>query len=259
MQTFATEIYNYKSLIFALTKRHLAQRYRGSLLGFLWSFINPLCLMLVYALVFKYYIRFSAVDHYAIFLFTGLLPWLWFVSSLTEGVGSIVASGHLVTKAMFPAHVLPLVAVLTNLVNFILSLPLLFVFMAFYGVDFYPTLFALPALIALQAVFTYGLGLALASLNVYYRDVQHILGNVLNFLFFLCPILYPVDVVPERLRFTLDFNPLAVFTTGYHKIILDGALPSLLSWAFLLFSSLCALVLGIAIYNKNHETFAELL
>jgi len=127
------ELYRYRSLVWALVVRHLATRYRGSVLGFMWSFLNPLCLMLIYSLVFKYYIRFSGVENYTIFLFCGLLPWLWFSSSLSESTSSIVSSGHLITKSMFPAHILPTVSVITNLINFILSLPLLFIFEAHFN------------------------------------------------------------------------------------------------------------------------------
>ncbi|RMG39453.1 MAG: ABC transporter permease, partial [Candidatus Dadabacteria bacterium] len=191
------ELYKYRTLIYALVSRHLSMRYRGSLLGFLWSFLNPLLLMLVYSLVFKYYIRFDQVDNYSIFMFCGLLPWIWLSSGLVEGTNAIVSSGHLITKSMFPAQILPVVAVLTSLVHFLLSLPLLLIFMFVFGVSIKWTLLLLPLVIALQTFLLIGSSLLLGSLNVYYRDIQHILNNLLTFLFFLCPIIYPASVVPE--------------------------------------------------------------
>lgn len=252
-------MYKYRALIWALVVRHLAIRYRGSALGFLWSLLNPLFLMLVYMLVFKYYIRFDHVENYTIFLFCGLLPWLWFSTALLEGTSSIVSSGHLITKSMFPPQILPAVAALTNMINFLLSLPLLFVFMIFYGLEFHLSLLALPIVILVQLVFIFGLSLIFSALNVYFRDVQHLLGNALTFLFFLCPILYPATTVPEAFRFTLDLNPLAVMTIFYQELILDGVLPSLSVSAYLLGIVGITLIVGNMVFESNRENFAELL
>jgi len=253
------ELWKYRALIWALAVRHIAMRYRGSLLGFFWSFLNPLCLMLVYTLVFKYYIRFDQVNNYTIFLFCGLLPWLWLSSGLIEGTSAIVSGGHLITKSMFPAHILPAVATITTMVNFLLSLPLLVFFMLLLGADFHWTLLLLPVPIAVQFVMQYGLTLFLGALNVHFRDVQHILGNLLTFVFFLCPIIYPAKVVPERFRFTLDLNPLAQLTQIYHALIMDGSLPALYPALYVAAFTLLCLAVGNLVYNHYRESFAELL
>lgn len=259
MTSYLKEMYTYRSLIYALVERHLASRYRGSFLGFLWSFLNPLCLMLVYTLVFRYYIRFDHVENYAVFLFCGLLPWIWFSSALAEGTTSIVSSGHLVTKSMFPAHLLPTVTVITAMIHFLLSLPLLFLFMYFSSMPFYPTLFLLPAIVFAQFFLLYGLALLLSALNVYFRDVQHIVGNLLTFLFFLCPILYPKSSVPEKFQFSLEYNPLAQLTVFYHNLILDGAIPSFWPVVYYLLCSFVVVALGMKIFSLYRESFAELL
>ncbi len=232
-------------------------RYRGSVLGFMWSFLNPLFLMLVYTLVFKYYIRFNDVQNYTIFVFCGLLPWIWFTSSLSEGTAAIVSSGHLITKSMFPAHLLPTVAVVTNMIHFVLSLPLLFVFMLFMKTEFHLTLLLLPFVILLQLFLMLGASLALASLNVFYRDVQHLLGNFLTFLFFLCPILYPLSNVPERFRFTMEWNPVAQITIFYHQIIIEGVFPEWHAVLLVFATVLGVFFVGNLIYNRNRESFAE--
>ena len=253
------EVYRYRALLVALTQRHLATRYRGSLLGFLWSILNPLCLMLVYVLVFSYYMRSNAVEHYPIFLFCGLLPWVWTSSALSECASSIVSSGHLITKSLFPAQVLPCVSVATSLVNFLLSLPLLFIFMLVAGVPSPGTAVLLPALLLVHALFLLGLGLILSALNVLYRDVQHLLGNLLSFLFFLSPIVYPASVVPPRLAFTLTINPFALFTEAYHAILFRGEVPSLMTWGLLSAWGILSLLIGNAVFSRYRETFAELL
>ncbi len=249
----------YRVLLFSLVGRHLKSRYRGSVLGFLWTLLNPLGLMLVYTLVFKFYIRFSEVPNYTIFLFCGLLPWLWLSTSLAEGASSIVSGGALITKAMFPAELLPAVAVVTNLINFLLSLPLLFIFMLIGGVEFHLTILFLPILIIVQLFFLLGLSLLLSAVNVKYRDVQHLLGNLLTFLFFLTPVIYPSSVVPDKFRFTMDYNPFALFTIFYHNLILDGVIPPLSLLLYATCFSVIAMMLGLRIFNRYRESFAEAL
>lgn len=253
------ELYKYRALLIALVRRHLAMRYRGSLLGFLWSFLNPLLLMVVYTVVFRYYVRFDQVQNYPVFVFCGLLPWIWMTSSLSEGTSSIVASGHLITKSMFPAHLLPAVAVITTTIHFLLSLPLLIIFMLVAGVQIHATIFLLPVVVLLQAFLAHGIVLALSALNVHYRDVQHLLANLLTFLFFLCPVLYPISSVPEKFRFTIDWNPFAILTVFYHQIILEGVLPSLSSLGWVILWTTLSLLIGSWIYNYYRESFAEVL
>src|SRR5262249_6785169 len=153
------DLYRHRALIGTLVLRELRARYRGSFLGFLWSFLNPLLLMLVYALVFSIYLR-VPMDGYAVFLFSGLLPWLWFSSSLGHAAGVIVGSGALVKRVLFPAEILPLVSVLSNLINMLLSLPLLFAFLLAFGIRPHAVLLFLPLLVLLQLLLTTGLALA---------------------------------------------------------------------------------------------------
>lgn len=254
-----SEIWRYRSLIWALVCRHLSARYRGSILGFVWSFLNPLCLIAVYALVFKYYIRFNDVQNYTLFLFAGLLPWIWFSSGLLEATGAISGGGHLVTKAMFPPHVLPIVSVLTNLMNFLFALPLLVAFMLISGIMPTISFLILPLVILTELIFLTGLGLAFSALNVHFRDIQHILGNFITFWFFLCPIIYPPENVPERFRFTLFLNPIAVFTDMYHKVIVKGVLPEPRMLFFALSVALLTFVGGNIIFNRYREDFAEMV
>jgi ABC-type polysaccharide/polyol phosphate export permease len=199
------------------------------------------------------------MEHYSVFLFCGLLPWLWIVSSLQESASSITSSGHLITKSMFPAHILPFVTVATNMINFLLSLPLLFVISLVLGRGYSFNLLYLPLLIFIQFILSYGVALVLSSLNVLFRDVQHIVGNVLTFLFFLCPILYPVSQVPDRYQFTLNLNPFSSLIMSYQRILYEDVAPrgfDLLYaglWAFTLY------LVGTIIFARYRENFAELL
>lgn len=254
-----SEIYRYRSLILALVQRHLNARYRGSILGFIWSFLNPLCIIAVYSLVFKYYIRFQSVDNYSLFLFAGLLPWIWFSTGILEATSAISGGGSLITKAMFPPQILPIVSVLTNLVNFIFAVPLLLGFMFIVGVMPTISLLALPLVVLIELIFLLGLSLALAALNVHYRDVQHILANILTLWFFLCPIIYPITSVPEKFRFTLTLNPVAAFTGMYQDIFLNGRFPDVTLLLLTAGVALVTFVCGNYVFNRYRDDFAELV
>lgn len=253
------ELWRFRALVWALVCRHLNARYRGSFFGFLWSFLNPLCLIAVYSLVFRYYVRFENVEHYTLFLFCGLLPWIWFSSGLIEATSSISSGGNLITKAMFPPHILPAVSVLTHLAHFLLALPLLFGFMFWSGI--FPTgnFLLLPLVIGLELVFLLGLGLAFSALNTHYRDIQHIVANFITLWFFLCPIIYPTSNVPKQLQFTLFLNPVAIFTEMYQDILMENQTPRLALFVFVLCISLVTFVVGNLVFNRYREEFAELI
>jgi ABC-type polysaccharide/polyol phosphate export permease len=260
------ELYRFRVLIGTLVLRELRARYRGSLLGFLWSFLNPLCLMIVYVLVFAVYLR-VPMENYAVFLFTGLLPWLWFSQSLGHAAGVIVGSGGLVKRILFPAEILPLVSVLSNLANLLLSLPLLLGFLAVSGIYPGPWLAVLPLILAIQLLLTVGLALPLAALNVHLRDVEQILTNGLVLLFFLSPILYPVTTVPETLRLgeTLTIplrplyflNPVAGLVQGYQRVIFSGEEPHWIHLGMVTVMALAALWAGYWVFDRLRDSLAE--
>jgi ABC-type polysaccharide/polyol phosphate export permease len=250
------ELYRFRALIATLVLRDLRARYRGSFFGFLWSFLNPLLLMLVYALVFSVYLR-VPMENYAVFLFTGLLPWLWFSASLGHAAAVIVGSGGLVKRIMFPAEILPLVAVLSNLVNLLLSLPLLFVFLWIAGIRPGPMLVFLPLLLLLQLLLTVGLALPLAALNVHLRDVEQILANGLVLLFFLTPILYPVATVPGALRPFFFLNPVAGLVQSYQNIIFFGREPHWIHLGGVALAAPLALWAGYWVFDRLRDGLAE--
>jgi ABC-type polysaccharide/polyol phosphate export permease len=257
--TMAADLVRHRSLVLALLERELKARYRGSILGFVWTFLNPLLLMAVYALVFRFYMR-IAVANYALFLLAGLLPWTWFSSSLADGTNAIVGGSSLVTKSLFPTEILPVVVVLSNMVNFALSIPLLALAGWAYGVSFSPLawLWLVPVMV-LQCVFTLGLVLSLAALNVHYRDVQHVVANLLLLWFFLTPIVYPASQVPERLHLLLWANPVALFTEIYRDIFVTPAWPNLEAFGVLTIYALVSILVGAKIFDGYRDTFPELV
>ncbi len=252
------DCYAHRVLIQSLVARQLRARYRGSVLGFIWTFLNPLLLMLVYSLVFKVYMRFEMED-YGAFMFSGLLPWLWFSTSLTEGANSIVSSGGLITKAMFPPEVLPVVAVLSNCANFVLSLPMLFLVFLFVGVPIGPALVALPAVMAVQILLTLGAVFLLSALNVQYRDVQHLLANFLTFWFFLCPILYPLAKVPPNLQVVSLGNLMGSLVVAYQDVLFYNRFPAWDRLALVAAVAVGVLLVGDSVFRRHRESFAEWL
>jgi lipopolysaccharide transport system permease protein len=219
------ELLAHREVLGALVWRDLKARYRGSVLGFLWTLLNPLLLLTIYSLVFSVYIRVD-VPHYPIFAFAGLLPWSWFSSALLGGSTSIVEGGNLIKRVAFPPQVLPAVVVTSTMVNFLLALPLLFAFVLASGLRPGLALLALPLLAVIQYALTLALALALAMVTVRFRDLQHMIANLLTLWFFLTPVLYPVSFVPEAYRPLVALNPMAAVVVGYQDVLYHGRWPA---------------------------------
>lgn len=259
------ELYQYRALLWSLTQRELKARYRGSVLGFLWTFLNPMLLMGVYALVFSFYMR-NPMQHYTYFLFVGLLPWLWFSSSIGGGASAISDRRDLLTKVRFPAQVLPATVVLTNLINYLLSLPLMVGMGAVFGQWPTWTVVAFPFILFVQLVFTLALLYLVSALNVGFRDLQHIVSNVLTLSFFVTPILYSSNDVaakaaeyPLIANLMLYGNPMAIIVRAYQSIFYDHALPEFLPLCGVLGASVVLLWISSFVFETRREEFAELV
>lgn len=250
------ELYRYRGLIWNLVVRELKARYRGSMLGFMWSFLNPLLLMSVYSLVFSIYLRFG-MENYVVFVLSGLLPWLWFSSSLLEASSSILAGGNLIKKVLFPAEVLPLVVVLSNFINFLLSIPILMLFVIGFKRPIGLALLTLPIVMVIQMFFTVGLAFMFSALCVHYRDVQHVLANFLTLWFFLTPVVYPLSNIPKRYQFIVNFNPVAPLVLAYQDIFYDGRLPNFLQLSGIAAMAVVIYLIGSTVFERYRGMFAE--
>lgn len=250
------ELLAYRVLIQSLVVRDLKARYRGSVLGFLWTFLNPMLLMGTYTLIFSLYMRVE-MENYAAFVLVGLLPWLWFSSSISMGATSLVEGGGLLKKVFFPPQILPAVTVLASFANFLLSLPLLFGFLFLFRVHVGWAVVALLPLLAVQLVLTYGLTLIVSALTVRYRDVTQLLGNVLTLWFFLSPVIYPPSLVPPKFAVLLTLNPMATLLVGYQKVLLYNSWPLWSHVGVMGFVALGVLALGSLVFDHFRWTFAE--
>ncbi|MEO8275107.1 MAG: ABC transporter permease [Thermoanaerobaculia bacterium] len=262
----ATRIYRHRGLLAALTLRELKARYRGSILGFLWSLVQPLLLLAVYTFVFSIVFkpRSSGADPYALFLVCGLFPWIWLSTALVEGTTSLVASAGLIRRAVFPAELLPLVPVLTNLVHLLLALPILAAGLILGRLEGFPVggigALALPLIVLLELPLAAGLALALASLHAHFKDVKDLLTSALTLLFFLTPVLFPLSAVGiPALRRLVQLNPATPFTLAYQEALFAGRFPPLALWAEMLAVAVVAWLLGCWIFDRLRETLVEAL
>ena len=273
MLTRLNELLRYRELIENLVMRDLKVRYKGSVLGFLWSLLNPLLLMVVFTVVFTLLAPNAAIPKFPAFLLCALLPWNFFSSSMVGAVNSIVGNGHLIKKVYFPREILPISAVMSSFANFVLALPVLFLFLALFRIPFTVWLVYLPVIMAVQVVFVIGVALLLATLNVYYRDTAVILEVLLQAWFFLTPIFYPAEIVPEWRtilgialpvrRLTYILNPMASIVASYRSVLYgftNGAPPAPPAWDFFsrtVVTAIACLLIGYAVFIRHSRRFGE--
>jgi len=252
----------YRGLVSSLVARELKARYRGSVLGFVWSFINPLLLLLIYSFVFTTILKNTTVgiQPYALFMFCGILPWTWFASSLTEAAGSLISGGNLIKKVLFPAEVLPIVSVLTNMVHFFLGLPILVLFLVIYRLPPDPwDLIWFPIAVVIQLVFTIAVALFVSALAVHFRDVRDILANVLTLWFFATPIIYPMSLeAVQQYKWLFDLNPFTHLAVSYQEILFYKGPIGHWRWLLALGGVSVILFLGAYwLFDRLRDSFAE--
>ncbi len=255
-------LFRYRGLISSLVARELKARYRGSVLGFVWSFVNPLLLLLIYSFVFTTIMpnETQGVQPYAVFMFCGILPWTWFATSLSDAAGSLIAGGNLIKKVLFPAEVLPLVSVLANMVHFFLGLPILIVFLLVSGHIPHASVFLwFPLTVAVQLIFASALALMLAALTVHFRDIRDILANVLMLWFFATPIIYPwFQPNVQRFRWLFDVNPFTHLAVSYQEILFFNGPFGHLRWLLALGAASVVLFLACyGLFDRLRDSFAE--
>jgi len=256
------QLLRYRALISALVARELKARYRGSVLGFLWSFVNPLLLLLIYNFVFTKVMpgaRGEGLEPYALFLFRGLLPWTWFSSSLLDSASVLIAGGNLIRKVMFPAEVLPIVTVFAGLVHYCLGLVVLAAFFVYYGHPLISLdLLWLPVIVLVQLLLTLGLSLLIAALTVHFRDLRDLLANLMTLWFFGTPIIYPLSRAPESARWLLNLNPFTHLAVSYQDVLFRP--DPFTGWRRLLAVGAVSIVVCLAgyfVFDRLRDTLAE--
>lgn len=260
------EVYRYRELIKNLVIRDLKVRYKNSVLGILWSLLNPLLMTIVFTVVFTLLLR-NDTPNYPVFFMVAYLPWSFLSESIMGGTFSIVGNAHLIKKVYFPREVLPLSYVLSGLVNFLLALVVLFGLILVYRVDLTGSVLLLPVVIVAQVLFTLGMVFFLSTANVFYRDTQHIMQVVIQAWFFLTPIFYPIEIIPESATilgmsvnlqmWVRRLNPMASLIAAYRDILLRGAVPGFDFLFRTIITCLVVFVIGYLIFCHYSKAFGE--
>jgi ABC-type polysaccharide/polyol phosphate export permease len=252
------QLIRYREAIRMLVARDLTVRYSNSVLGVLWSLLNPLLMMLVFTLVFTFLMP-SQIEKYPVYILAGLLPWTFLTGSIASATASIVHNGPLISRVYFPRDILPIAAILAHLVNFLLALALLFTIMFVYGVSLEASLAFLPVLILIQCLFSLGVGLFLAALNVHFRDTQATVEVLTLAWFFATPIIYPIDLIRNaELRWVVQvLNPMASLIVHYRAILYAGRWPDFSIVLITTVEAVLVLALGYWFFHKASPSFVE--
>lgn len=263
------ELYDYRQMIFSLVKKDLRGRYKGSALGFLWTFLNPLLQLVVYSIVFSTIFR-NNIEKFYLYLFIGLLPWMFFSSSLTVGSVSVISSKDMVKKIYFPREVLPIAYVTSSFVNMLLCFLVVFIVMIIGGIDpnstfHWTALLYLPIVMIVEYVLALGFAMLASALTVYFRDLEHILGIITMAWMYATPILYDVRMIQNilvekgmgNLMHLYMLNPMTPIIVAYHQILYYGQAPDLSTLLSAVVLGLFFLILGYLVFRKLQRGFAE--
>jgi ABC-type polysaccharide/polyol phosphate export permease len=263
--TSLSEYRSSRELFYNLTLRELRSKYKRSFLGWAWSMINPLANVIVYTLVFKYFLKVrtpvghpSGLTFYSLYLLCALLPWTFFVSSVTGSVNTLVGSGPLIKKTYFPRQLLPASNVAAALVSHFIEMGLLLIILVAFGnwraLVFTPVTLLI---IAVMAMFSLGMALGLSALNVYFRDIEHFLGLLFLVWMYLTPIIYPITVIPHKYQQILKLNPMTDMSLCFRSVLYDGTWPSWLQLGYFAAWAVGFLVVGFWVFNRLESRLAE--
>jgi lipopolysaccharide transport system permease protein len=243
-------------LLQSLIARDIKLRYRGSMLGVLWTLLNPLAELLVLLFVFGTVVRVD-IPNFGAYLFMGLVVYGWFSASVSFATTAVVGNRELVRRPGMPIVLLPIVSVASNFVHFLLSLPILGALLIFSGVHLTSALFALPVVIAIQFVLILASSYPVAVAHVWFRDTQHLLRIALQLLFYLTPIFYELESVPPRVRWIYQINPMAHLVAVYRSVLLRGEWPSPGSLVYLTVTSSALLAIGLFTFHRASRRFVD--
>lgn len=245
-------------LLYVMTGKDLKVRYKSSILGYLWSVANPLLFAMIYYFIFRMIMRVQIPD-YTLFIITGLFPWQWFAGSITASLFSFISNAQIIKKTVFPRSVIPLSNVMMEGVHFLCTIPVIFVFMLVYhrlpGLIW---LWGIPLIAIGQIILLFGLALLFSTLNLFFRDLERFVTLGVMLLFYCTPILYASDMIPEKYKWLVSYNPLAGMINSWRDLLMNNHINYTLIYE-LYFSSAIILVLGIIVFNKLKFRFAEIL
>lgn len=248
----------YRELLWNLAHREISQRYKQSVVGYAWVIINPLAQLLVMNFVFSTILKVNSLGvPFIIFLSVALLPWNLFTQSLSSSTGALVGNSNLITKIYFPREILVYATIIAKVVDYFYSCIVLIIFFIIFKTPMSIYMLWIPVILLIQLIFTMGLSLILAALNLFYRDIQYLLILILMMWMYLTPIMYPVEMLPAQYRFIFTFNPMAVIINAYRQVMLSGAGPNLNSLGLAFIMSIIVFLFGFLLFKKLEGDFAD--
>ena len=252
------ELYKYRELLKTNVKKEIRGKYKNSFLGVLWSFLNPLLQIAVYAIVFPLILR-NTQENYVIFLCCGLIPWTFFSNAITRSAFTMVENGNILKKVYFPREILPISVVTSEGVNFLISTIIILVFVLFSGLGITKYILFYPLIFIAQYLLLIAISFVVSSICVYIRDLQHFIGVFLQLLFYATPIVYAPDSIPESFKWILNLNPMTYIINGYRDVFYNQTMPDIKAILILICVFIVAIVIGYLIFNKLQKGFAEQL
>lgn len=256
MKNLVLEVYKYRELLKNNVKKEIRGRYKNSALGVLWTFLNPLLQLLVYAIIFPIILKVPQ-EHYVVFVCCGLIPWTFFTASVSQGASTIIGNANIVKKVYFPREILPLSVVLSGTVNFVISCLIIVGFCLVFGLGLTWHILLLPIVLVIQIILQLAISLILSSVTVYFRDLEHFVQIGLMLMFYATPIVYDASTIPEKFSFIMKLNPMAPIISGYRDIFYNQKLPNLKLLGIWGVISFILLIIGLAIFKKLQRGFAE--
>ncbi|MBQ8189969.1 MAG: ABC transporter permease [Lachnospiraceae bacterium] len=250
-------IYAYRDMIYSLVRRELRGRYKGSVLGFLWTYINPLCQVIIYSAVFSVIFKVN-IEKFYLYLIIGMMPWTFFSSSVQGGSTCIRAQADMVKKIYFPREVIPIAYVTSTFVNMLLSFIIVFLAVLVSGFGFnVQTLLYLPLIMVVEYLLALGLAFIVSSITVYFRDLEQIVGVIMMAWIYITPIMYNMEYIPEQYRQLIVLNPMTPIVEVYHQILYYRMIPTTNYLLLACGASLLVFVIGFFVFTKLDKNFAE--
>ena len=258
MRNVFKEIYEYRELLKTSVKKEIRGRYKNSFLGVIWSFLNPLLQIMVYAIVFPLILR-NTQENYVIFLCCGLIPWTFFSTGINRSAFTIIENGNIVKKVFFPREILPISVITSEAVNFMISTIIILAFVIFGGLGMSKYVLFYPLVLIVQYFLVLGISFIISSITVYLRDIQHFIGVLLQLLFYAAPVVYAPSSIPENFKWILNINPMTYIINAYRDIFYNQVKPDFVGLGTILVISILVCVIGQFIFNKLQKGFAEQL
>ena len=253
---FFKSLYQYRELLKTSISKDVRGKYKNSVLGIIWSFLNPLLQIAVYAIVFPLIMK-SSLPNYTVFLCCGLIPWNFFSAAISRTSFTMIENGNIIKKVYFPREILPISVTTSEAINFVISTVIILAFVLGYGMGITKFIIFYPIILLVQYLLLIGISFIVSSVTVYFRDLQHFIGIVLQLLFYATPIVYAPDSIPQDFQWILQFNPMTYIINCYRDIFYYQQMPDFVSLAMVLIGSIILCLIGYFIFNKLQKRFAE--